>query len=179
MLIRLACLSFLALATAAPANNAHKLPDNSHARATAATCSGRPATAPELTVRNLAYRASEDPPGFGGLPMIYSFSITLQVTNPANATEWTCSQSVNSPYPEKPPQAIDDNITDPHAVLDGCYSREDPDLETPWHPPRPRRATWFSFDIEKRTVVVGQRVTCVDDDGHAYVDRLLAIGAGY
>ncbi|KAK8059196.1 hypothetical protein PG996_009126 [Apiospora saccharicola] len=63
MLLRLACLSFLALASAAPANDVLKFPDSSHARLTAAPiCSGRPATAPELIVHNLAYRSSEDPP---------------------------------------------------------------------------------------------------------------------
>ncbi|KAK7981435.1 hypothetical protein PG988_003673 [Apiospora saccharicola] len=69
MLLRLACLSFLALASAAPANDVLKFPDSSHARLTAAPiCPGRPATAPELIVHNLAYRSSEDPPPTSAAP---------------------------------------------------------------------------------------------------------------
>lgn len=105
-------------------------------------------------------------------------TLSFRVTNAANATEWSCEVGNGAVFPPAPskPTAPNQNVMNPEAVNDNCYSREDPDPDPGFFPPpgRPRRATWFSFDQEAgNTLVVGQTVHCIDEDGHGYDKTLI------
>ncbi|KAK8135602.1 hypothetical protein PG984_003542 [Apiospora sp. TS-2023a] len=152
MMFRLACFSILlCFATAAPANDAQAADNNR-----LPSCSERFTTAPDLLVRDIAYRATQSPPPFQG-PWGDDFTVTLsfRVTNTANATDWSCEVGAGARFPHAPdrPTSPDQNVMNPEAVNDNCYSREDPDPNPGFFPPdgRPRRATWFSFDKEGGT----------------------------
>ncbi|KAK7984283.1 Phosphoglycerate mutase family protein [Apiospora arundinis] len=180
MLLRLAHLSFLALGTAAAPSSSHDAQSRQdHDQVLLASCADRPATAPDLLVRDLTYRALEAPTPF--MPpgaSDYKANLSFRVTNPANATEWSCDIGESYYLSRTYPAGADKNIVNPQNVFDSCYSREDPNPGTPgWGPPihpggaaaaaAARRATWFSFDKEANTLVVGQTVRCVDEEGHA------------